>query len=139
MLCYSDNTSYRLWKEGGALGYLVSHVSHPRLPTVAVLTAWNEIRVWQMLFSLSMQFLLFNLKCFAILKCLGKPGCGSVKWRLLFIFCVLQCSPQSRKSFVLGNIIYIWFFKMLPLAKSRPTSVSFYFQHNYHPFINLGS
>lgn len=39
MQCYYDNTSYRLWKEGGALGYLVSRVSHPRLPTVAVLTA----------------------------------------------------------------------------------------------------
>lgn len=39
MLCYYENICYGLWKEGGALGYLVSHVSHPRLPTVAVLTA----------------------------------------------------------------------------------------------------
>lgn len=46
-------------------------------------------------------FFACNLKCFAILKCLGKLGCG-LKWRWLFIFSVLPYCPQ--------NIIFFFFF-----------------------------
>lgn len=78
-----------------------------------------------MLFSLSVQFFLCNLICFAILKCLVKLGCESVKCKeemtVYFMYCNIVLTVEIFD--VLGSIIYIRFFKALLLAKLRQTSV----------------